>query len=127
MEGKNSVKDLNENKKLDQEAHPGPCDSCPEWARLQIDQLLEVEIFLGNIPRATSWKSEHVNDVSKKSFSDHNLIDEKTADLVFKRIVHKLAEEDFNTEQIALFINNRIGYKGGPAYCNQEEIIAALT
>ena len=102
-------------------------DRCPEWAAKQIAQLREVEVYLGNIPKALEWESSHLNDVAKRSLSkEHSAITERTSELVFSKIVKSLNHEGFSLDEIESFINTRISYKGGPKYCSRLEVEEAL-
>ncbi|NRA43932.1 MAG: hypothetical protein HRU09_03135 [Oligoflexales bacterium] len=102
-------------------------DRCPEWAAKMIAQLREVEVYLGNIPKALEWESSHLNDVAKRSLSkDHSAINEQTSELVFAKIVKSLHHEGFSSSEIEQFLNSRIAYKGGPKYCNSSEIEEVL-
>jgi hypothetical protein len=98
-------------------------DNCPDWAASMIEQLRQVEIFLGNIPKGLAWESSHLDEVSKRSFAkDNATFDEGKADLVFRRIVKGLHGEGFTLELITEFVNRRIGYKGGPKYCDINDV-----
>ena len=98
-------------------------DRCPDWAKEQIAQLREVEIYLGNIPKALEWKSSHLNDIAKRSLSkEYSSINEQTSELVFAKIVKSLRHEGFSTAEIEQFINRRISFEGGPKYCDSSEI-----
>jgi hypothetical protein len=103
-------------------------DACPIWAKEMISQLRQVEIYLGNVPKTLSWKSEHLNEVTQKIFSeDAPIFDENKAHWIYKRIATGLSKENFSPEQIAQFFNRRIGYDGGPQYTNHQEVQEVLT
>ncbi len=102
-------------------------DGCPAFAAKMIDQLREVEIILGNIPKALDWRSEHVEAVEKSVFGeDESVFSEYHTEVIFSNIVNKLSGEGFEAEDIMGFINRRIGYKGGPKYCNLDEVREAV-
>lgn len=102
-------------------------DNCPEWASEKIDQLRQIEVFLGNIPKTADWKSNHCKDIMKRSFEKEvQVFDDAKAELVFKRIVKSLANEGFNIETIVGFFNTRIDYENGPVYCDASEVSEAL-
>lgn len=98
-------------------------DQCPSWAEEMIEQLKQIEIFLGHIPKSLAWESNHLNDVVKRTFlKEEAVFDEHKSELVFQRITKGLLKENYTKEQIADFINRRIGYKGGPKYCDPSDI-----
>ena len=100
-------------------------DNCPSWAHEQIVYLMQVEIFLGNIPKEKNWDSNLVSSISKKLFSQESAsINENTSEFLFKRIVKGLKKDNFTAFDIATMINNRISYKGGPPYCDEEHVEA---
>ena len=102
-------------------------DACPDWAVTMIDQLRQIEIILGNVPKAIEWKSSLLKNVNKKVFAENEgPISEYHAELMFTKIVKGLVEEQFSISEISTFINVRIGYKGGPKYCNENEVSRAL-
>jgi hypothetical protein len=103
-------------------------DGCPVFVERMIDQLREVEIILGNVPKALEWRSEHVAAISKSvieevttTFTNHH------TEIMFDRIVHRLRQDGFAADAIMGFINARIGYKGGPQYCSLEEVELAYS
>lgn len=98
-------------------------DACPPWASELISQLKDIEIRLGNIPKNLSWKSEHLKDISRRGFSSDDLVaDEEQTERLYKKIVKSLSQDGYSSEDISNFINNRIGYKGGPAYTSPQEV-----
>lgn len=98
-------------------------DSCPKWAIETIEQLRQVEIYLGNIPKALAWESSHLADVMKRTFNkDEAVFSEEKADLIFRKIVKGLLQDGFTSHEIAEFVNSRIGYQGGPRYCNSQDV-----
>lgn len=102
-------------------------DSCPDWAITLIDQLRQVEIILGNIPKAIEWQSSMLKDVNKRIDAEQSgPITEEHSELLFGRITRGLIKEGFSATDIATFINARIGYKGGPKYCSEVEINETL-
>ena len=101
-------------------------DGCPAWAEEMIDQLRQVEVFLGNVPKALAWQSDHVNQVLSKTFLEESVLDNDKADLIFHRITRRLHAESYSQEAIVGFFNSRIGYKGGPKYCSTDEVEAVL-
>lgn len=102
-------------------------DLCPDWAITMIDQLRQIEIHLGNIPKALEWESSHLKDVTKKVFAeDQGVITEHHSEVLFGKIVSGLSREGFSAAEIEVFMNARIGYKGAPVYCSVEEINEVL-
>ena len=99
---------------------------CPGWAQDMIQQLLQLEVFLGNIPEVLKWKSESVEKLSESVFGDGTQIKEEHTEMVFAKICQGLKKDGFEAEQIAEIINCRIGYKGGPKYCNAKEVLSTL-
>jgi len=107
---------------------PNVDDSCPDWAVSTIDQLRQVEIILGNVPKAIEWQSSLLKDVNKKIFVEREgPITEAHSELLFRKIARGLNQEGFSTTDICMFINARIGYVGGPMYCDETEVIDSLT
>ena len=101
---------------------------CPEWAQVMIDQLLQVEIYLGNVSKGLEWSSERLESVLRKVYSEEKgAITEDVAELLFSRIVRGLRTEGVSDEKIAEFMNARIGYKGGPKYCDASDVKAVLS
>lgn len=101
---------------------------CPDWSKVMIDQLLQVEIFLGNIPKSLEWSSERLEQVQRKLYSEEKgTITEEVAEILFRRIAKGLKSEGFSEVDIAQFINDRVGFKGGPKYCNAVDISEALS
>jgi hypothetical protein len=102
-------------------------DKCPDWAITIIDQLRQVEIILGNVPKAIEWQSSLLKNVNKKILAEHaGPISEELSEMLFSRVARGLVKEGFSPDDIAMFINARIGYKGGPNYCSSEEVKDAL-
>jgi hypothetical protein len=112
---------------MNQETSPLPTDGCPLWAQEMIDQLRQIEIYLGNIPKSLSWESAPLELIAKRSFhKDQATFTEEKAHLVFCKIVKRLVQEGASHKEIADWINARIGYKGGPKYCDDNDIMEAL-
>ena len=108
-------------------AMPKVDDKCPDWAITVIDQLRQVEIILGNVPKAIEWQSDLLKDVNKKIFAEQaGPISDEHSELLFSRVARGLVKEGFSPDEISVFINARIGYKGGPQYCNADEVKDAL-
>ena len=103
-------------------------DRCPEWAAEMIDQLRQVEILLGNLPKVgATWQSDFAAKLIQRSvLATDEVFDEAKADLVFNRIVNKLSDEDYTVTEIVGFINLRLAYEQGPPYCDADEVIEAL-
>lgn len=99
----------------------------PEWAKDLTLKLKQVEIYLGNIPSALAWKSDHLKDINKRSFNkDESVFDEEKSEFIYKRIVRGLSQENYSPDSIALFLNTLIGYEGAPPYTSKEEVLEAL-
>ena len=95
--------------------------ACPDWASELIEQLLQVEILLGNLPPNTEWKSQ---GVSKFLSENPSLIREDHAEFLFGKIVKKLRSDGFSNDEILTFINERIFLQNGPAYCDLDQVKA---
>jgi hypothetical protein len=104
-------------------------DQCPAWAHSLIVQLKELEIRLGNIPESLTWQTGDLDTLAARVQGETDLLDTEhdMSETLFRKIVHQLAREDFEPEEIATFINSRVGYKGGPPYCNAAEVRAELS
>ena len=101
---------------------------CPEWAKEMIATLRNCEVYLGNIPKDLEWDSQYVKEVAQRSFLFETLpISEQLVELVFKKIVTRLAQEAFSCEEIASLINEQVRYKNSPPYCSAEEVKECLT
>ena len=110
-----------------QQDHANQQNSCPSWAHEQIEYLKQVEIHLGNIPKTSNWESQHISDVSKKLFEQEcSTITEETSEFLFAKIVKGLFAEKYVPSDIADMINDRIRYKGGPPYCDEDLVRAEL-
>ena len=106
---------------------PPTKDSCPAWAIEQIMALYQLEVSQGHIPSSPEWRSNFVEEVHSRVFSGSSENqDSQATEILFDRIVRGLAADKFSPEEIMLFVNNRIGYAGGPKYCNLEEVRAAF-
>ncbi|MEZ4743005.1 MAG: hypothetical protein R3B45_11245 [Bdellovibrionota bacterium] len=102
-------------------------DDCPEWAEEEIVKLQLMEIALGNIPSTAEWQSQHLAEVQKKVFSDISAPNtNEDIDRHFNKIARKLSIDGFDASKITNFINNRVGYKGGPKYCTVDEVLEAV-
>ncbi len=102
-------------------------DGCPIWAEDLIAKLREVEILLGHIPESLAWKSQHLSDVAKRAFAKEDAVfDEQKVEFLYKRIARGLTQETFTAQQIAAFINARIGFEGAPPYTSASEVEEAL-
>jgi hypothetical protein len=102
--------------------------ACPVWAVEMIANLRSCEVMLGNIPRDFEWDSKYVKEVAQKTFLFDSLpVSEKLIDLVFKKITTQLIQEGFSSQEIAIFINDRIKYQNSPPYCSVEEVEESLT
>ena len=101
---------------------------CPSWAEVIIDQLRQVEVFLGHIPKTSDWGAEFLKNVNARTFSpEGEVFDEDKAHMIFVKICKDLAEkEQLSAADIAIILNERIGYAGGPAYCDTSEVQEAL-
>ncbi len=108
-------------------------DSCPSWANEMILQLRALEVKLNNIPDSPNWSNfESIEALYKKinerdqHLNNEIFLDEGMTEKMFATISKKLSAEGFSVEDIVSFINKRIGYKGGPAYCNAAEVIESI-
>lgn len=102
-------------------------DGCPSWAIQELQKLYTLEVALGNIPSSPEWRSNFVTEVQDRVFSNIDMHSTNEAtELVFDRLVRRLAGENFTPEQIMGFINNRVGYASGPKYCTLAEVQAAI-
>ena len=101
---------------------------CPAWADIAIDQLRQVEVFLGHIPKTSDWGAEFLKNVNSRTFSpEGGVFDEDKAHLIFVKICKDLAaKENLSSAEITAILNERIGYAGGPAYCDVSEVQEAL-
>ena len=109
---------------LEKPSKPTP-DKCPDWAQSLIEKMLAIEIPLGNIPD----QNVDIDAVYRRVFGNDQDIaqfDRDHVDQMFSRLVRGLDQDGFSSEDIVTFINGRIGYPGGPPYCNQDEVKAAL-
>jgi hypothetical protein len=93
-----------------------------------IDQLLQVEIYLGNVSKGLEWSSERLESVLRKVYAEEKgAITEDVAEILFARIVKGLRMEGVSDDLIAEYMNARIGYKGGPKYCDASDVKAILS
>lgn len=96
-------------------------DNCPSWAKALIEKLLLLEMELGNIPPASDWSEEMLEKLQKRA-AENPEANSDVCQQLFERIGQGLKKDGFSSQQIAAFINARIGYSGGPAYCNASEV-----
>lgn len=96
-------------------------DQCPSWACSLIEQLLSLEMQLGNIPPAADWSEEMVENLQKR-LSEAPAVSEESTQVLFQQISQSLKKAGFGSKDIAGFINARIGYVGGPPYCSAAEV-----
>lgn len=99
--------------------------SCPDWASVMIDQLRQLEVHLGNIPEHLAWKSQMVGSLNEGVFGEGTQITDEHTELVFAQICCRLTQEGFASAKIVDILNSRIGFEGGPAYCDIDEVEAA--
>ncbi|MBI2603034.1 MAG: hypothetical protein HYW48_08255 [Deltaproteobacteria bacterium] len=112
---------------LEQEKTEKIQDTCPKWAEDLIMKLKQVEIYLGNIPSVLAWQSQHLDAIAKRAFEkDEAVFDEEKAEFLYRRIARGLVKENFSPEIISGFFNRRIGFQGGPAYTNADEVREAV-
>ena len=117
----------NEAAELEEAKMPNVDDKCPDWAITMIDQLRQVEIILGHVPKAIEWQSQMLKDVNKKILAEQaGPISDEHSELLFGRVSRGLIKEGFTAAEICTFMNARIGYKGGPKYCDESEVQDAL-
>lgn len=92
-----------------------------------LGQLLQVEVILGNIPKAPGFVSDQLVKVNNRSFfASEQPITEALAEQLFEKIVKKMAEEGCDLKTIETAVNERVRYEESPPYCNQAEILEAL-
>ena len=98
-------------------------DSCPDWADILIKQLYEIETMLGNLPRGSDWESDYVGVFAKRSLPQGDFtITEEHAHMIFEKVVRRLSEHKYSTEEITSFINKRIFHPSCPPYCSDDEV-----
>ena len=102
-------------------------NTCPTRAEVLIEQLRQVEVFLGNIPDNLPWSSTFVNKISERTFLAHEQVfDEHKVNYIFRKIVKSLHKEGFSTEVITNFINRRLKSSNNLNYCSNNDVIEAL-
>ena len=102
-------------------------DNCPEWADVLINQLCQVEIFLGNISKNLDWESQYLKKYQSRAFfPSDEVFDDKKVEFIFKKIVTQLHKEKFSVNSINKFINKRISTGSSLPYCSPEEINAVI-
>ncbi|MBP9707908.1 MAG: hypothetical protein KBD78_09695 [Oligoflexales bacterium] len=101
---------------------------CPDWAQEQLLKLRAIEINLGNIPDQQDFIAKDMRQLmnSLLQHDDVHAADSDFADLLFAKVAFALASDGYSHEQIANFVNARVGYKGGPPYCNVAEVAEAI-
>ena len=104
-----------------------PSKPCPTKIEVMIEQLRQVEVFLGNIPNHSSWSSSFVKKISERAFQTHEQVfDEHKVNYLFKQIVKHLNEEGFSIEDTRKFINERLKGSGKLNYCSNDDIVEAI-
>lgn len=97
----------------------------PKWAEDAIDQLRQVEIVLGHLPKGDSHLSTRLKQLMDKLESEA-AITEETSEFLFRRIARGLHSAGLSAEEIADAINRVVNYPGGPKYCDSSEVSDAL-
>ena len=95
--------------------------TCPPWAEKLIEQLHQVEIYLGHLKPEKSWESKKLSAAHTKVFGEQT-IREEHSELLFCKIVTGLRKEGFSSSHISQVINERIPSAGEIHYCNEEEV-----
>ncbi len=100
----------------------------PNWAKEKANELKQLEIHLGHLPKEKDWDMENLEALQKRvsQWQEADVSEEKT-EVLFSQIVLGLTKEGFELEQICQFINEKLASShGGPSYCDLEEVKAAL-
>ena len=108
---------------------PKTYDGCPDWAQRLIMNMREIEVHLGNIPDSDTWLTDDMDRLYGRAFRgelEASDMDSDKVDALFRRVTWGLAREGYDPEDIVTFVNTRIGYKGGPPYCNAREVEEAI-
>lgn len=96
---------------------------CPMWAEELIEYLRRAEVFRGTIPDEPNWYDEKLKAlVTRISGEEIPIFDEDKIEYLFKKIVLKLSDAGFGSDDIAFFINQRVKLQYGPKYCSSEEV-----
>lgn len=98
----------------------------PEWAVLELKLIQEMEIALGNIPGSDAWQTRDLSEIIEALNDREEDLDPHDVDHRFSKLVRKLAQAGFRPQEIADAANAYVGYKGGPKYCNAQEITEIL-
>ena len=100
---------------------------CPMWAEELIEYLRKVEVFRGTIPDRPNWHDETLKALATRITSeDIPVFDDDKLEYLFKKIIVKLTDAGFGSEDIAFYINERIQIVPGPKYCSKEEVEECL-
>lgn len=106
-----------------------PKDRCPDWADKIIKALRDLEVKLGHIPDHPQWQTREFEQLQTRLMTEYDadlVAEESLTEELFKKVARGLKSENFTSQEIAQFINSRIGYKGGPPYCSASEVEEAF-
>lgn len=103
----------------------------PNWAEQLLERLRQMEISLGNLhPENTGWSATKLDSLYQRLHTDDGAdeheLDDGEPDAVFAQIARGLAREGYVAEQISEAINARMTGNSRLAYCNAQEVQAAI-
>ena len=105
----------------------GKSDGCPAWAVDLIYSLRTFEIQLGNVIPEGEEKGDEYLTRSLGQLLERDEITEESTDTLFRKIVERLADDGFDADQIAGFINARVAPEARLPYCDGKEVQEALS
>jgi hypothetical protein len=105
-------------------------DNCPDWAAELINEIVAIEIELGNIIKETDWAQIPGESLVKRTFGDASTYQEleERVEILFQKLSKALTKDGFDPEAIATFINVRATSQSSRLpYCNADEVTQAIS
>lgn len=113
----------------DKDGKGASADGCPPWAEDLINQIVAIEVELGNITKEKDWTFSTADSLSAQAFDPASTKEElaNRVDLLFEKLSKALHEQGHDPEQISGFVNNRAKSESSRLpYCNAAEVNLVL-
>ncbi len=101
----------------------------PEWVKPALARILELEIRLGNIVADPKWQSSDTDTLLDRvsGISEQDDYDDSVIESLFKKVCKALKDEGHEPKAIAAFINSEIRTGTKLKYCDETEVVDALS
>lgn len=102
---------------------------CPDWVKPALKRVLSLEIGLGNIIADENWQTADADKLSAKlgGLTEQDDYDDSVIENLFKKVCKALRDEGHTPEVIAGFINSEIKTGTKLKYCDETEVLEALS